>query len=121
MGIIATPLLPSFVLHDKNHFLAGLNPRCLEQPPTLAVMVLSPDDRFSPVMRRIIRLLKCGVVIVWLADPEERTITVFRSDRGMELLESHQEIMADDALPGFRCRVADFFYMPGEASAATQG
>jgi hypothetical protein len=33
------------------------------------------------------------------------------------VLEGTDELVCEDVLPGFRCRVADFFYLPGEETA----
>jgi hypothetical protein len=55
-----------------------------------------------------------GVEMVWLIDPEARTVTVYRPDQGPHLLEEADELTGEDVLPGFRCRVADFFVLPGD-------
>jgi Uma2 family endonuclease len=68
----------------------------------------------TKVNRRITRFLGWGTALVWLVDPQERTVTVYRQDRAPEVREADQELTGDDVLPDFRCPVADFFYMPGE-------
>jgi Uma2 family endonuclease len=50
-----------------------------------------------------------GVLLVWLVDPETRTVTVYRgSMRGLELGEA--EILdGGNILPGFSCKIANLF------------
>ncbi len=71
--------------------------------------MLSPDDRRSAVRGKIREYVEYGVQLVWLVDPEPRTVTVYRgSMRGTELDES--ETLDDgDVLTGFSCKIADLF------------
>lgn len=80
-----------------------------EIPPDLAVEVLSPDDRRPAVREKIREYVNAGVRLVWLADPETRTVLVYRGSlRGTEYDEA-DTLDGGDALPEFTCRVADFF------------
>ena len=40
--------------------------------------------------------------------------TVYRPDQFPQVFEGDDELTGDPELPGFRCRVADLFYLPGE-------
>lgn len=84
-----------------------------ETPPLLAVEVLSPTDNTGKVNRRIEQQLAFGVSVVWLLDPESLTVTVYRADRGHVVLDEGDEIADEEILPGFRCKVAEMFAMPG--------
>lgn len=80
-----------------------------EIPPDLVVEVLSPDDRRKKVHEKIKDYVKNGVKLVWLVDPEVKTVTVYAGSlRGTELDESEM-ITGGDVLPGFTCKVAEFF------------
>jgi Uma2 family endonuclease len=80
-----------------------------EVPPDIAVEVLSPDDRRKEVRDKIKDYLSHGVKLVWLVDPETRTVTVYReSFRGTELDET-DTLDGGDVLPGFSCQVSDLF------------
>lgn len=107
---------PDLFFDDKNLPFADLNPKWTEELPTLVIEVLSPNDRLTKIMRRISQFLKWGVPLVWLVDPEERTVTIYRRDCPPEVLESDQELTGGDILPDFHCPVADFFFMAGEAN-----
>ena len=77
--------------------------------PDLAVEVLSPSDAQREVADKIGEYLQCGVPIVWLVDPDSKSVTVFRSLTDVRRLESSDTISAEPVLPGFSCRVSQFF------------
>jgi Uma2 family endonuclease len=80
-----------------------------EIPPDLAAEVLSPGDRRADVRAKIREYVFYRVPLVWLVDPEARTVTVYRgSMRGTELDEA-DDLDGGDVLPGFSCKVAEFF------------
>jgi Uma2 family endonuclease len=84
-----------------------------EVPPVLAVEVLSPDDRADQIIRKVTDYLQNGVSLVWLLDPQAQTVTVYRPDKGPQLLQGKQKLTGEDVLPSFQCRLADFFAVPG--------
>jgi Uma2 family endonuclease len=85
-----------------------------ETPPLLAVEVLSPNDKFGKVNRRIQDQLRFGARLVWLLDPESMTVTVYRPEKQHFVLDDAEELTGDEVLPEFRCRVAEFFTLPGQ-------
>ena len=86
-----------------------LEPEYVYEPPLVGVEVLSPTDRPSHVLRRIGEYLKWGVKLVWIVDPEVRSVNVHRKGREPVTLDETDDLTGEDVLPGFRCRVADFF------------
>jgi Uma2 family endonuclease len=77
--------------------------------PDLAVEVRSPSDRDVEVEEKVRIWVAAGSQLVWVVDPEDRTVVVHRSAAEPITLRENQEIDGGDVLPGFRCRVADFF------------
>ena len=55
----------------------------LTKPPLLCIEVLSSEDRVSRTNLRIQEYLDFGVPVVWLIDPAERRVWVYRKN-GME-------------------------------------
>jgi Uma2 family endonuclease len=79
-----------------------------EVAPDLVVEVRSPGQSRPKLRDKIKEYLFNGVRVVWVADPEDRTVTIYRQpDEGRELGESAR--LTDDVLPGFACRVGDIF------------
>jgi Uma2 family endonuclease len=103
---------PDVAWYDDAPSFERLPPKYGEIPPRLIVEVLSPSDRADRIIHKITDYLRNGVELVWLIDPEARTVTVYRPDTGPRVYTEKEELSGDDVLPGFRCRVADFFYMP---------
>ncbi|MGH7169828.1 MAG: Uma2 family endonuclease [Gemmataceae bacterium] len=107
---------PDVIFYDVNRSFGELNPKWTEEVPTLVVEVRSPNDRMSKINRRIEQYLTWGVPLVWLVDPEDKTVTIYWRDRPHAVLEADQELTAEGILSDFRCRVEDFFFMPNEAN-----
>ncbi|HEX6986637.1 MAG TPA: Uma2 family endonuclease, partial [Planctomycetaceae bacterium] len=85
-----------------------------EDPPLLAVEVLSPSDRPARVARKVAQYLRAGVRVVWTVDPEVREVAVYRpSSPEPDILGPDDVLRGGDELPGFECRVAEFFELPG--------
>jgi Uma2 family endonuclease len=53
--------------------------------------------------------LEAGVRLVWLVDPMEQTVSVFRPDGTQEELDASMTIDGGDVLPGFSNPVAAIF------------
>jgi Uma2 family endonuclease len=83
------------------------------KPPVLAVEVLSPNDTYSKVVRRIQEQFHFGTKVVWVLDPDSRDVIVHAPGQEDRVVGEAQEL-TDDLLPGFRCRVAEFFALPGQ-------
>ncbi len=104
---------PDVALYEDAVSFDELHPKYGEVPPLLAVEVLSPSDRVNRVLRKITDYLTHGVRLVWLIDPEDRTVTVWAPGQAPHLLKPDAELTGESLLPGFRCRVADLFVIPG--------
>lgn len=87
-------------------------------PPVIAVEVLSPSDRVNRVAAKVDEYLAFGVKQVWVVDPETKDVAVHRPGKSMALLEGDAELLGGDDLPGFSCRVSDFFRLPGQKTAS---
>jgi len=82
-------------------------------PPDLAVEVVSPNDLAYEVEEKVTEYLRVGVPIVWVVSPKTQTVRIHRprtSPRGpVSGLTEDDVIDGEDVLPGFSCRVRDFF------------
>ena len=104
---------PDLVLFDEIRRFDELPTKYSEHRPLLVVEVRSPDDRWAKLHRRIAQFLKCGTGVVWVVDSEDRTVAVFRPNQIHQVFDEDEELTGGDELPDFRCRVAEFFAMPG--------
>jgi len=77
--------------------------------PALAVEILSPSDTQEEIDEKIDEYLAAGVPLVWVLDPHDRTVTVYREGTEPELVNRTQELSGDPHLPGFRVPVSRLF------------
>jgi len=79
-------------------------------PPDLAVEVVSPNDLYYDVEGKVNEYLQAGVRMVWLLNPGNRTVRVFReSIEHSTQLGPDDELTGGEVLSGFRCRIAELF------------
>jgi Uma2 family endonuclease len=109
---------PDVALYNDARTFDELHPKYGEVPPLLAVEVLSPDDKTMKVLQKITDYLRAGVRLVWVVDPETRKVVVNLPDKSPRTVSSEDELTGEGVLPGFRCRVADFFRLPGNKAPA---
>lgn len=105
---------PDIAFYEDDQTADDMDRKHASLPPKLAVEILSPNDQPTRINRRAGQLLRRGVALVWLVDPEVRCVTVCRADRFPVVLDETEELTGDDVLPEFRCRVAAFFARPGK-------
>ena len=89
-----------------------------DRTPPLIVEVRSPTDRQGKTLRRIEQYHNRGVPLVWLIDPEEVVVTVYRPGEFPRVMDETDELTGNGVLPDFSCRVADLFALPGQPPAA---
>ncbi len=79
--------------------------------------MLSPNDLASDIDDRVHDYLVARVPLIWVVNPERRTVRIHRQDGSVALRGESDELTGEEALPGFRCKVADFFG-PGSKDAS---
>jgi Uma2 family endonuclease len=78
-------------------------------PADLVVEVMSPSDSRRAVVRKVNEYLTSGTRMVWVVDPDDRNVAVYRQAGEGRILWEDATISGEDVLPGFECKVADFF------------
>jgi Uma2 family endonuclease len=71
--------------------------------------VVSPSDQFGRLCAKVWHYLERSVKMVWVADPEDRSVTVYRAGVPAVHLTATDMLDGADALPGFSVRVAELF------------
>ena len=82
----------------------------LEQAPELIIEVLSDDTSWSEMETKIGEYHTAGVDLVWVLDPRSLTLRAYARGATPVLLREADTASADPHMPGFSCRVADFFH-----------
>jgi Uma2 family endonuclease len=83
--------------------------RHLLAPPLVAIEVLSPDQHRPRFLDKIQFYLLYGVQLVWVFDPETRTVSVQTPSQEARVLGTGATLSGGDVLPGFSVRVDDIF------------
>ena len=68
--------------------------------PDLAVEILSPSNRRGAIHAKVADYLAAGTRLVWVVDPERKSITTYRTLLAPRRLESHEALSGEDLLPG---------------------
>lgn len=77
--------------------------------PTLVIEILSPSDVIEEIEEKIDLYQKFRVPLIWVIDPHDRTVTIYRLDAEPELVNANQQLSGGAHLPGFCVKVAELF------------
>ena len=77
--------------------------------PDLAVEVLSRTNTLSEMQRKREEYFAAGVRLVWMVDPDDRTVRVFRSPEDSTLYSEEETLDGGDLLPSFSLPLRQLF------------
>lgn len=109
-GAVVRPLVPDVAYLSYANVAADAASDLVDVPlgaPTVAVEVLSPDDRRLDVEHKIVTYLAAGSSAVIIVDPHRETIAVY-DDAGVRVLRAG-DVLTHSALPGFALDVGVLF------------
>jgi Uma2 family endonuclease len=78
--------------------------------PDLAIEVLSPDDSWEAVEKKVGEYLSAGSKLVWVVSPEAEKVYVYEPENEGRVLGRGDRVDGGAALPGFRAPVKAFFH-----------
>jgi Uma2 family endonuclease len=81
----------------------------LETIPDLVVEVRSKNDTGPEVQSKVDDYLAAGVRVVWVADPQARTVTAHRRGAEPHVFGEDDTLTVEDVIPGFELSVRDAF------------
>jgi len=88
----------SFVSRER---LSGFDDaRFFSGAPDLAVEILSPSNRPAEMHAKVADYLAAGARMVWVVDPERRSVTTYRELLAPRRLQSPEALNGEDVLPG---------------------
>jgi Uma2 family endonuclease len=77
--------------------------------PDLVVELVSPNDKAYEAYDKARMWLSHGVRLVWIVNPETRTVDIHRTQQAVEVIDESTELDGADVLPGFTCPLSDIF------------
>ncbi len=75
----------------------------------LVVEVLSASNTPGLMAAKLANYLLVGTRLIWYVDAEKRRVSVHRLDGSTTILGADDVLSGEDVLPGFECRVREFF------------
>jgi len=85
------------------------NVRAFEGAPDLAVEILSPSDVPAAARAKVAEYLAAGTKLVWLVDPESRTVTAYGSIFAPAVHSEDDLLLGGVGVPGFSVPVSEIF------------
>ena len=76
--------------------------------PDLAIEVVSPNDRFSLINKKVNQYLADGVELVWVIDPQEQNIYVHRKGQ-TTILSGEDTLNGGSVLKGLNIKLTNLF------------
>ena len=80
-----------------------------EVPPDLVVEIVSPSDTRREVRDKAQMWLSYGVDLVWVVQPDTRTVEVYEPGRAVVTHTENDTLDGAEVLPGFTCPISDIF------------
>lgn len=77
--------------------------------PDLVVEVISPHDAASAVQDKVVDYLDAGGRLVWLLDPQARTVTEYAALDQIRVLRTGETLGGGEVLPGFALPLSTLF------------
>ncbi len=78
----------------------------MDGAPDLAIEVISPNEDWAELGRKLGEYFMSGAKEVWLIDPDRKTVTVYKSLIDVQVFHADEEIVTD-LIPNFKCKVAE--------------
>jgi Uma2 family endonuclease len=97
------------VLLSRERWPEGPSEGFLEGTPDLIVEIISPNDRWQEVRQKIAKYFSIGVRWVWIVEPENRAVLVFRASRDFQPFGAEDTLVGEGMLEGFTLPVASLF------------
>lgn len=80
-----------------------------QQPPDLAVEILSESNRSGEMRRKLREYFESGVKLYWVVDPKKSTVTVYEGPKTSRTLRSGDTLDGGTVLPGFTMPLGEIF------------
>jgi Uma2 family endonuclease len=81
----------------------------LDETPDLVVEIMSPHDRWQEVRQKLAEYFTIGVSQVWIVEPENRAVIVFRSRIDLQQFDAGEILVGEGILEGFTLSIAELF------------
>ncbi|MDA1233097.1 MAG: Uma2 family endonuclease [Planctomycetota bacterium] len=80
-----------------------------ELVPNFVIEVLSTGNTYSEMSRKRREYFHAGVQLLWMVDPRDRTVAVYRSSTDVTVVREGGTLTGDAILPGWTINTGDLF------------
>jgi Uma2 family endonuclease len=77
--------------------------------PDVAIIVVSPTDKFDEISARVNEYFEAGTRRVWIVRPRVKMVTIHRSVQDVQIIAETQVLNGGDVLPGLEIPLAKIF------------
>lgn len=77
--------------------------------PELVIEIVSPDDRWEGIRKKVEEYFSIGVERVWIMEPDNKQVLVFHSATEFQTLSEADTLKGEGILDGFEASVAKLF------------
>jgi Uma2 family endonuclease len=103
VGVDVVYISPQVAAHQ------AMDTTLIDGVPTLVVEILSPNDVLVEINRKLDLYLGAGVRLIWVIDPHDRTVVIYRPECEPEMVNIRQHLAGGDELPGFHIAIDQLF------------
>ena len=100
---------PDVAIVRNEHMPAEVPTGYFPGAPDVAVIVVSPNDKFDEVAARVRDYFDADARRVWIVRPRVKMVTVHRSEQDVEIIAATQALNGGDILPGLEIPLARVF------------
>ncbi len=103
-----------YVSQERLNDYKDANPDWENRPlaliPDLVIEVVSPTDSYTEINQRVKRYLNDSVRLVWVMDPQERTIVIYVPNSDQQTtLSGEAKLTGGEVIPGFEVALTEIF------------
>ncbi len=77
--------------------------------PDFVIELRSKSDGIKKLKNKMLEYIENGVRLVWLIDPYERKVYIYRANGEIEILENPAKVSGEDVLDGFELDLMEIF------------
>lgn len=81
----------------------------LDVAPELVIEIFSPTDNWKEMECKVQEYLVIGVNCVWVVNPTQRTVSIYRAGAGKQSLTENDTLVGEDILADFQLEISELF------------
>jgi Uma2 family endonuclease len=84
------------IVRDANGEIANV----FNLPPDWMIEILSPDQRQTKLVKKILFALENGTEVAWLLDPDDKVIFVYRANQALQIYDRNEQVLPSPSFAG---------------------